>query len=88
MIKVQNIQALNILISQGNHSYAIALTGGVISRKRLYRSQLHLSADPTYTILHCIDFTVQKNISEYTLLTETNIGKALKMGALYCMDTP
>lgn len=76
--KVNNIEELKQLLEQGKSDFFIALLGGAL------RSSKYLTWDgvDTFYLLHYID-DYEEVLTEEELM-KSNIGEALRHGALYC----
>jgi len=76
---VKDIKELKKLAKRTDPDFFILLNQGVISRKRISYD----AEEKKFFIFNLIDETEQE-LTETELFTEaTNIGKALKLGALY-----
>lgn len=80
-VRIPSLEALNDALDDGNHDYAILLNGGVFSRKTITRT------NRGYSVLNSIDDTRQ-HFTPRTIMDEsrTNIGKAMKVGALVVLN--
>lgn len=81
-VRIPNIEALNDAIADGNEGFAIALAGGAaFSRKTITRK------DNKYHVTNHIDESEQ-TLTEKQLLDvhRTNIGRAMKVGALFTLN--
>ncbi len=76
-IKVQSVAHLRALVKAGTHSYALALNGGLFSRKTI-RATRH---DKFRIINHIDDSKV--TLTEAELFTASNIGEAITKGAFF-----
>ena len=75
--KVQSVAHLRALIKAGTHSYALALNGGLFSRKTIRATR-----DGKFRIINHIDDS-KVTLSEAELFTASNIGEAMTKGAFF-----
>ena len=75
--KVQSVAHLRALVKAGTHSYALALNGGLFSRKTIRATR-----DGKFRIINHIDDS-KVTLSEAELFTASNIGEAMTKGAFF-----
>ena len=80
--KVKDINHLRELINGGNNEFIVRLNGCMKSSKFIDNGD---NDSTGFYILNYLDYSEQE-VTEDELFDEniTNVGKALKMGALYC----
>ena len=76
--RVHDFDEFRALVASGQTEFAISLAGGaLISRKQVWPTAIG-----GYEVFHGIDGRFEM-LSEAELLSETNIGRALEVGALF-----
>lgn len=81
MRQIRDIRQLRQSISKGCNEFRLILRGGgLFSRKTIM-----LSSDGQFVVTNHIDGTVQK-LSGRQLHSQSNIGKAMKLGALIALE--